>query len=49
MALALALASASASACHPPQDRALTPNISVESAVGQQGTSDVGIKFKWDY
>jgi translocation and assembly module TamB len=27
----------------------LTPNISVESGVGQTGESNVGIKFKWDY
>jgi translocation and assembly module TamB len=30
-------------------DVEVTPNISVESGVGQQGTSNVGIKFKWDY
>ena len=27
----------------------LTPNISVESGVGQTGDSNVGVKFKWDY
>ena len=27
----------------------LTPNISIESEVGQQGQSQVGVKFKWDY
>jgi translocation and assembly module TamB len=27
----------------------LTPNISIESEVGQQGQSKVGVKFKWDY
>jgi len=27
----------------------LTPNISVESGVGQTGASKVGVKFKWDY
>jgi translocation and assembly module TamB len=27
----------------------LTPNISIESEVGQQGQSEVGVKFKWDY
>jgi translocation and assembly module TamB len=27
----------------------LTPNISIGSEVGQQGQSEVGIKFKWDY
>jgi translocation and assembly module TamB len=27
----------------------LTPNISVGSEVGQDGNSNVGIQFKWDY
>lgn len=27
----------------------LTPNISIESSMGQQGQSEVGINFKWDY
>ena len=27
----------------------LTPNISIESEVGQEGQSEVGVKFKWDY
>jgi autotransporter translocation and assembly factor TamB len=27
----------------------LTPNISVGSEMGQDGTSNVGIQFKWDY
>jgi translocation and assembly module TamB len=27
----------------------LTPNISIGSEVGQQGQSEVGVKFKWDY
>ena len=27
----------------------LTPNISIESEVGQQGQSEVGVKLKWDY
>ncbi len=27
----------------------LTPNISVGSSVGQQGQSEVGVNFKWDY
>jgi translocation and assembly module TamB len=27
----------------------LTPNISIESSVGQQGQSEVGVNFKWDY
>lgn len=27
----------------------VTPNILVESDVGQTGTSNVGVKFKWDY
>jgi len=27
----------------------LTPNVSVQSEVGQQGDSKVGVKFKWDY
>lgn len=27
----------------------VTPNISVESNVGQDGRSDVGVKWKWDY
>ena len=27
----------------------VTPNISIESEVGQTGDSNVGIKFKWDY
>jgi len=27
----------------------LTPNISIGSSVGQQGQSEVGINFKWDY
>jgi translocation and assembly module TamB len=27
----------------------LTPNISIESGVGQTGDSNIGIKFKWDY
>ncbi len=27
----------------------VTPNISIESDVGQTGESNVGIKFKWDY
>ena len=27
----------------------ITPNISIESEVGQEGQSEVGVKFKWDY
>ena len=27
----------------------ITPNISIGSEVGQEGQSDVGVKFKWDY
>jgi len=27
----------------------VTPNISIESDIGQTGESNVGIKFKWDY
>ena len=27
----------------------LTPNISIGSSLGQQGQSEVGINFKWDY
>ena len=27
----------------------LTPNISVESGVDQRGSSELGVKFKWDY
>lgn len=27
----------------------LTPNISIQSEVGQQGQSQVGVQFKWDY
>jgi translocation and assembly module TamB len=27
----------------------LTPNISIESKVGQTGQSNLGIRFKWDY
>ena len=27
----------------------LTPNISLESGVGQTGENNVGVKFKWDY
>jgi translocation and assembly module TamB len=27
----------------------LTPNISIGSEVGQQGQSEAGVKFKWDY
>lgn len=27
----------------------ITPNISVESKVGAEGNSDVGVNFKWDY
>ncbi len=27
----------------------ITPNISIESEVGQEGQSEIGVKFKWDY
>ena len=27
----------------------VTPNVSIESDIGQTGESNVGIKFKWDY
>jgi translocation and assembly module TamB len=27
----------------------ITPHISIESEVGQEGQSEVGVKFKWDY
>ena len=27
----------------------VTPNISIESDIGQTGEGEVGIKFKWDY